>query len=230
MGAYRGQITKTFPILFLIILMSCNVGEEHHSISYDFKSSSVDESTVMSEIHRPDDELVMFVESESGDPVKIRCGICHSMLQPSKFTKQTKIFHKEIELRHGDLSCQSCHHRGLPISLVSEIENSELGNNPLKDNTSFINLPWNKDFYSKFHLGDGTKINASDVMELCSQCHGEKRNEYDHGAHGGMTGYWNRKKGTRSRLNCIDCHDAHAPKIPKFLAAPMPNYRFLYEK
>jgi nitrate reductase cytochrome c-type subunit len=49
---------------------------------------------------------------------------------------------------------------------------------------------------------------------LCAQCHGPQARDFQHGAHGGMTGYWDLSKGPRRRNSCIDCHDPHAPKYP----------------
>ena len=60
-------------------------------------------------------------------------------------------------------------------------------------------------------------------MTLCAQCHGPQFRDYQHGAHGGMTGYWDLTKGGRMRNNCIDCHDPHAPKYPTVTPGPRPE-------
>jgi hypothetical protein len=69
--------------------------------------------------------------------------------------------------------------------------------------------------YDSFRLADGEIIEYDDVMELCSQCHGPQRTDYDHGAHGGMTGYWDLSRGPRDRNACPVCHDPHSPAFPK---------------
>jgi hypothetical protein len=63
-------------------------------------------------------------------------------------------------------------------------------------------------------------------MTLCAQCHGPQFRDYQHGAHGGMSGFWDLSKGGRTRNNCIDCHDPHAPKYPTVTPARGPNDRF----
>ena len=81
--------------------------------------------------------------------------------------------------------------------------------------------------YDSLKLADGTRLDYSDVMTLCSQCHGTQRRDYDHGAHGGMNGYWDLKRGPRTRNNCVDCHDPHLPKYPQMQPTFKPHDRFL---
>jgi hypothetical protein len=61
------------------------------------------------------------------------------------------------------------------------------------------------------HRADGSVIAMRDAMQLCRQCHGPQARDFDHGAHGGMTGHWDLSVGGRVRNNCIDCHDPHVP-------------------
>jgi len=82
------------------------------------------------------------------------------------------------------------------------------------------------DGYGSLRLADGNRVAYPDVMTLCAQCHGPQFRDYEHGAHGGMTGYWDRSKGGRVRNNCVDCHAAHAPKYPTVMPARGPNDRF----
>ena len=81
--------------------------------------------------------------------------------------------------------------------------------------------------YDQLRLADGKPVAFQDVMTLCAQCHGPQYKDYQHGAHGGMTGYWDLTRGPRQRNNCIDCHDPHAPQYPKFMPVLRPNDRFL---
>jgi hypothetical protein len=83
------------------------------------------------------------------------------------------------------------------------------------------------DGFASLRLADGKHVPFTAVMLLCAQCHGPQFRDYQHGAHGGMTGYWNLTKGGRVRNNCIDCHDPHAPKYPTVTPASGPNDRFL---
>ena len=83
------------------------------------------------------------------------------------------------------------------------------------------------DGYRRLRLADGTAVEYGDVMTLCSQCHGPQRTDYDHGAHGGMTGYWDLSRGPRSRHACTVCHDPHAPSFPHMRPMFKPVDRFL---
>ena len=81
--------------------------------------------------------------------------------------------------------------------------------------------------YDTLHLADQTPLDFQQVMSLCSQCHGTQRRDYDHGAHGGMTGFWDLSRGPRVRNNCVDCHSPHQPKFPKMNPTFKPRDRFL---
>lgn len=63
------------------------------------------------------------------------------------------------------------------------------------------------------HLSDGTELGTADTLRLCAQCHGPKYQDYLHGSHGGMNGYWDLSRGSRLRNHCVDCHDPHVPKF-----------------
>lgn len=64
---------------------------------------------------------------------------------------------------------------------------------------------------STLRLADGATIPMRDAIRLCAQCHGPQWRDYQHGAHGGMTGYWDLSAGDRVRNHCVDCHDPHVP-------------------
>ncbi|MBT3218562.1 MAG: hypothetical protein HN348_05675 [Proteobacteria bacterium] len=67
------------------------------------------------------------------------------------------------------------------------------------------------------HLADTTTVEFGDTMALCAQCHGPQHRDYQHGSHGGMTGYWDLTRGPRSRNHCVDCHSPHTPSIEPVL-------------
>ena len=83
------------------------------------------------------------------------------------------------------------------------------------------------DGYASLRLADGKSVAFSEVMQLCAQCHGPQYRDYQHGAHGGMTGYWDLSKGGRERNNCVDCHQPHSPRYPIVQPARGPKDRFL---
>ncbi len=80
---------------------------------------------------------------------------------------------------------------------------------------------------SHLRLADGREIPLRDAMALCAQCHGTQKRDYDHGAHGGMRGYWDLTRGPRERNHCVSCHDPHAPKFGTFMPVHPPKDRFL---
>jgi hypothetical protein len=81
--------------------------------------------------------------------------------------------------------------------------------------------------YGSLRLADGKSVPYTEVMSLCAQCHGPQFRDYEHGAHGGMSGHWDLTRGGRERNNCIHCHDPHAPKYPTVAPTSGPNDRFL---
>ncbi len=84
----------------------------------------------------------------------------------------------------------------------------------------------NPDDADSLRLADGTRVDYSDVMTLCSQCHGPQATSFAHGAHGGMNGFWDLSRGPQTKNNCIDCHDPHAPSFPKMIVGFKPKDRF----
>jgi hypothetical protein len=83
------------------------------------------------------------------------------------------------------------------------------------------------DGYGTLRLADGKAVAYPDVMQLCAQCHGQQHRDYQHGAHGGMNGYWDLTRGSRVRNNCVDCHAPHAPRYPLVMPVRGPNDRFV---
>lgn len=81
---------------------------------------------------------------------------------------------------------------------------------------------------TRLKLADGRLLEMDQAMDLCAQCHGPQKRDYDHGSHGGMTGYWDLQAGPRSRNHCLDCHGAHDPAYRGGLAVHPPRDRFLY--
>ena len=81
----------------------------------------------------------------------------------------------------------------------------------------------NSQDYDALRLADGRKLAFADAQKLCQQCHGPQTRDYLHGSHGGMTGYWDKTKGTRTRRTCTDCHDPHAPAYPAWMPVFAPK-------
>ena len=137
------------------------------------------------------------LKDHNGMPAMATCVSCHATraAEPeNSATDDLDEFHQGLTVKHGSLSCVSCH---------------------------------NADDYGTLRLADGKKVEFTDVMTLCAQCHGPQFRDYQHGSHGGMTGYWDLTRGPRQRNNCVDCHDPHAPAYVGVHPAPPPRDRFL---
>ena len=58
---------------------------------------------------------------------------------------------------------------------------------------------------------DGREIKFDNIPQLCGSCHGPTLRDWDAGAHGRTSGYWNRSMGDIQRLSCANCHNPHSP-------------------
>lgn len=150
-------------------------------------------------IHQPDGppRIDIGLTSILGEKLNVACSTCHATREPNVVNRATKDLDE--------------FHKGMGFS---------------HGNLSCLACHNPKD-YDTLHLADRTPLDFQQVMSLCSQCHGTQRRDYDHGAHGGMTGYWDLSRGPRVRNNCVDCHSPHQPKFPKMNPTFKPRDRFL---
>lgn len=136
------------------------------------------------------------VETPSGTKVVgIQCSTCHEAMEDRPMVQRVdelETFHSDMEVQHGELTCNSCH----------AAEDRD-----------------------QLKMADGRQVGFEETMDLCGQCHGPQLRDYRHGAHGGMTGHWDLRKGPRQRNHCVNCHDPHAPSYPTVQPAPPPNDR-----
>ncbi len=73
------------------------------------------------------------------------------------------------------------------------------------------------------YIGDGDVEIANDQpSELCSKCHGPHYREWNLGVHGRFGGYWDPDAGPQTRLDCIQCHNPHAPHFELMTPEPPP--------
>ena len=132
-----------------------------------------------------------------GNVLTVSCSTCHATRKPNPDNKQAE----DLDEFHGQL--QIAHGSVTCLSCH------------------------NPDDYDSLRLADGKRIEFSDVMTMCAQCHGTQMRDFNHGAHGGMNGYWDLTRGPRTRNNCVDCHDPHLPKFPAMQPTFKPRDRFL---
>ena len=134
----------------------------------------------------------------AGRPVRIACGVCHfdAVVPDEDNAERTQL---------------EDFHRGVVLEHGKHSSCVACHNAPR---------------YEDFRLASGKTITYGNVVELCGQCHSAQWRDYQHGAHGGMTGYWDTQSGARDRNHCIDCHNPHTPGAAKMQPAPRANVRF----
>lgn len=127
------------------------------------------------------------------------------------------------------LSCASCHANRPPNRMTSR--GADL--NEFHQSLSFAHGTLkcvschHPGDYNSLRLADGESLPFTRVQSLCIQCHAPQARDYEHGAHGGMNGYWDLTRGPRQRKGCIDCHDPHAPAFPNMVRTFRSHDRFL---
>lgn len=75
----------------------------------------------------------------------------------------------------------------------------------------------------RFQTRDGRELTFAQSTALCGSCHGPTLRDWEAGAHGRTSGYWNRERGAADRKDCVNCHNPHAPRFPPRPPAPGPN-------
>jgi len=132
------------------------------------------------------------------------------------------------EEQFAGVMCSTCHTLDIdktPAEYPGELEDFHTGMK-FTHGTLTCNSCHNPDDRNTLRAANGKVVEFADTMELCGQCHGPKLRDYHRGAHGGMNGYWDLDQGPRTRNNCVNCHDPHAPVFPKMMPAPPPRDRF----
>jgi len=71
---------------------------------------------------------------------------------------------------------------------------------------------------TNLRLLTGDKTNS--IPELCGQCHGVVKRNWDAGVHGKQVGGW---KNPKPALVCIKCHEPHHPKFAEMKAKKAPR-------
>jgi formate-dependent nitrite reductase cytochrome c552 subunit len=136
-----------------------------------------------------------------GHPITISCASCHSNFSertPVVSAEKLQAFHVGLKFQHGSPNQQ------LTCLTCHHADN-----------------------YNYLRLADGQPVEFRNSRSMCAQCHAAQDRDYEHGAHGGMNGYWDRVQGIQVRKTCIDCHDPHSPQFPHMLPNFKPLDRFL---
>lgn len=131
--------------------------------------------------------------------------------------------------RRGEIACSTCHSVREPVfenRTPADLDQFHQ-NMPMAHGKLACYACHNPDDADTLRLADSTVVEYPDVMDLCAQCHGTQARDFNHGAHGGMNGFWDLTRGPRTRNNCIDCHDPHVPQFPSMQPSFKPRDRFL---
>lgn len=128
-----------------------------------------------------------------GQPLRVPCVTCHSLKEPARMPDSPQALHQ--------------FHVGLQF----------------RHGTNACTSCHQADAPQSLHLATGEPLPMTEVVTLCSQCHGPQARDFRAGAHGGMTGHWDLSRGDRTRNNCVSCHDPHAPKYAGALPVMPPR-------
>lgn len=133
----------------------------------------------------------------------------------------------------SDFDCYGCHDKKKPpvieynanheVVLPKEHSNlAPLGHGSHNRNNDCYNCH-NQHNLVTFQARDGRELKFQDSTQLCGSCHGPTYRDWEAGAHGRTSGFWDRTKGPMERLDCANCHNPHSPRIPTREAAPPPH-------
>ncbi len=135
--------------------------------------------------------------------------------------------HTDVNGAPLGIPCATCHGEGADQALVASLEDPQDFHGSLVHEHGELSCESCHDSdRSKLHRADGSLLAMSEAMDLCAQCHGVQKRDYDHATHGGMSGYWDRRQGPQVRNHCLDCHDPHAPATPVVAPVHPPRDRF----
>ena len=132
----------------------------------------------------------------------------------------------------SDYDCYGCHEKNKPPPLRFDANNILVVPDEHKDivmghgSHNRNNLCYNchnESNLETFQVRDGRELKFADSTQLCGSCHGPNYRDWDAGAHGRINGYWNTALGEARKLDCANCHNPHAPRIPTRVPAPGPH-------
>jgi hypothetical protein len=130
------------------------------------------------------------------------------------------------------LDCYACHDRDKPVILsfddnqnvivAPEHEDIVLNHGRHHRNNNCFNCH-NEANLELLQTRDGRDIKLLESSPLCGSCHGPTYRDWEAGAHGRTSGYWDASAGASRREDCVSCHDPHAPGFPVQAPAPPPR-------
>ena len=132
----------------------------------------------------------------------------------------------------SDYDCYACHDKGKPPpirfdakgGIVVPKEHADIVmNHGSHDRNNLCYNCHNDQNLETLQVRDGRLLKFDNIPPLCGSCHGPILRDWDAGAHGRTSGFWDRSRGGIQRLSCANCHNPHAPRIPTREPAPPPH-------
>jgi len=132
----------------------------------------------------------------------------------------------------SDFDCYACHEKGRPPvlrfdereNLIVPREHADIvmGHGEHGRNNNCFNCH-NENNLELLQTRDGRALRFQDSPQLCGSCHGPTYEDWEAGAHGRISGCWDRPLGPITRQQCVNCHDPHAPSFRGRKPAPGPH-------
>ncbi len=132
----------------------------------------------------------------------------------------------------SDYDCYGCHEPNKPPPLrfdpagkiiVPQEHNDIVMGHGSHDRNNVCYNCHNEQNLLTLQVRDGRIVKFDQIPLLCGSCHGPTYRDWEAGAHGRTSGYWDRSRGPIERLSCANCHNPHAPRIPTRAPAPPPH-------
>ena len=146
--------------------------------------------------------------------------------------RQTYADLKKAKEDLSDYDCYGCHEKNKPppirydaeqkIIIPKEHSDIVMGHGSHDRNNLCFNCH-NEQNLLTLQVRDGRQVTFDNIPPLCGSCHGPTYRDWEAGAHGRISGYWDRRQGDFTRLSCANCHNPHAPRIPTRQPAPGPH-------
>ncbi len=77
--------------------------------------------------------------------------------------------------------------------------------------------------HDTLELRDGPVIGFAESTRLCGHCHEPQTKDWQAGVHGRTEGAWDAEDEAHARLECVQCHDPHAPAFDPIEPLPGPD-------
>ncbi len=132
----------------------------------------------------------------------------------------------------SDFDCYACHEKGKAppmrfdtnqnLIIPKEHPDIVMGHGSHGRNNNCFNCH-NETNLVVLQSRDGKQLTFSESPQLCGSCHGPTYRDWEAGAHGRTSGYWDRSLGAINRKQCVNCHNPHSPDFPGRKPAPGPH-------